>query len=125
MNAHAQAMAAYAAPDAVRKTPRAVEYDIFARVTAQLRRAQADGPAAFPALAAALDENRRLWVALAADLATPDNALPDALRGQLLGLAQFTLTHTSAVLAGQADAQALVDTNLAIMRGLAGTDAAA
>lgn len=124
MNAHAQALAAYGAPTNAHKTPRGIEYDLFAQITARLRAAISGGKTAFPALAAALTDNRRLWTELALDLASDDNALPIALRAQLLGLAQFSLSHTDAVLRGedQAEAGVLVDVNLAIMRGLQGQE---
>lgn len=122
MNAHAQALAAYGAPTNAQKTPRAIEYDLFAKVTARLRAAIAGGKMAFPALAAALTDNRRLWTELALDLASDGNALPTPLRAQLLGLAQFSLSHTEAVLRGEDEAEVLVDINLAIMRGLKGQE---
>ena len=120
MNAHTQAVAAYGIPSHAHKPPRAIEYDIFAKTTARLRAANAAGAASFPALAEALTANRRLWTELAIDLASDDNLLPDALRVQLLGLAQFTLRHSEAVLRGEQSADVLVDLNIAIMRGLKG-----
>jgi flagellar protein FlaF len=125
MNAHALALAAYGKPTNAHKTPRAIEYDLFAQITSRLRTAIAGGKLAFPALAAALTENRRLWTELALDLASDDNALPTALRAQLLGLAQFSLSHTESVLRGKDDAEVLVEINLAIMRGLKGQGGAA
>ena len=120
MNAHAQALAAYGTATSTNKTPRAVEYDVFARITARMRRAAADGATAFPALAAALTDNRRLWTELALDLASDGNQLPETLRAQLLGLAQFTMRHTDGILSGSVSADDLVEINLAVMRGLKG-----
>jgi len=120
MNAHAQALAAYGTPNIAQKPPRAVEYDLLARITARIRAAISAGPTAFPALAEALTENRRLWTEFALDLASDDNLLPADLRAQLLGLAQFTLSQTEAVLKGTDGAEALVEINVAIMRGLNG-----
>lgn len=127
MTAVAQATVAYAdARDAV-VTPRQAEYRIFARVTHRLSAAadaaEAEGTAralAFPRLAEAVNDNRRLWAALAADLAAPRNGLPEGLRAQLLSLALFTLAHSDRVLARSASARALVDVNTAVMRGLRG-----
>lgn len=99
------------------RTPRTTEYELFSRITSQLKSAAAD-TAKFPALAAALHANRRLWTTLAADVAEPDNGLPEQLRAQLFYLAQFTREHTSKVLAGRETADALVEVNTAIMRGL-------
>ncbi|CUX82961.1 MAG: flagella biosynthesis regulator FlaF [Roseibaca calidilacus] len=120
MNAHAQALAAYGTPNIAQKPPRAVEYDALAQVTARLRAAIAGGPTAFPALADALDANRRLWTEFTFDLASDENLLPTALRAQLLGLAKFIMSHSDAVLNGRDHAEVLVDLNVAIMRGLNG-----
>jgi flagellar protein FlaF len=120
MNAHAQAIAAYGTPTNAHKTPRSIEYDVFAQITAKLRDGEAGGSRAFPQLAAALHENRRLWSELAYDLAAPGNQLPHALKAQLLGLAQFTLNHTDAILLNKADVSVLIELNIAIMRGLKG-----
>lgn len=120
MNAHAKALAAYGTPTNAHKTPRSIEYDVFAQITARLRDARAGGSKSFPQLVSALHQNRKLWSELAFDLASPGNQLPDGLRAQLLGLAQFTLNHTDAVVKGMADAEVLIDLNIAIMRGLKG-----
>ncbi len=120
MNAHALASAAYGNPRTAYKAPRAAEYEVIARITGRLRKAVEAEYAPFSKVAEALHENRRLWVELAIDLANPDNALPQQLRVQLLGLAQFTITHTAAVLEGRASAEVLVDINTAVLRGLSG-----
>jgi flagellar biosynthesis activator protein FlaF len=118
------ARSAYGRPDAPARSPRTVEYDLFARVTRQLTAArQATNPsgrADFPALAQALHDNGRMWRVLAADLAEPGNALPPALRGRLFYLYQFTEAHSRKVLDGTADAGVLIDINTAVMRGLRG-----
>lgn len=120
MNAHSMAVAAYGNPNTAQKTARSAEYEVIARITSRLRRAIDGGATSFPALADAMTENRRLWTEFSSDLARSDNQLPDSLKVQLLNLAQFTLTHTNAVLEGRADASVLVEINTAIMRGLSG-----
>ncbi len=105
------------------KLPRAQEYDVIARITSRIKAAQAGLPTGFPALAAALAENRLLWVALATDAALPENPLPLGLRVQILNLAQFTLQHTARVLDGTERCDALIDINLAILKGLSGKGA--
>lgn len=120
MNAHALAVASYGNPATVLKTARTAEYEVIAHITSRLRKAHDEGAMSFPALAAALTENRLLWTEFATDLAMPDNPLPEGLKVQLLNLAQFTMTHTSAVLEGRASADPLIDINNAIMRGLSG-----
>lgn len=111
---------AYAAPAAPVRTPRAVEYDLFARFTQRLATAAQAGGEGFSGLAGALNDNLRLWTAIAADVADPGNELPRDLRARLFYLSEFTRAHTSRVLAGKAGADALIDINRAVMRGLRG-----
>ena len=123
------AHSAYGRPDAPARSPRTVEYDLFARVTRALAAAQAaTGPAGradFAALARALHDNGRMWRVLATDVADPGNALPAALRARLFYLFQFTEVHSRKVLDGTAEAGVLVDINTAVMRGLRGEGVAA
>ena len=64
------------------RTDRDNEYDAFARVTRRLKVADVAGRGAVAC--EAVHMNTQLWSALATDLALPDNALPDALKAQLL-----------------------------------------
>ncbi len=100
------------------RTPRDAEYDIFSRVTRLLRQAprRADNPQTIEAVY----KNSELWTLLAADLADPGNALPDATKAGLISLAGFAIRHGRAVTAAQADTEALIDINMSIMRGLRG-----
>lgn len=118
MTALNSARNAYARSAAPVRTERGMEYDIFARVTRRLIAATDKGALGFPDLAGALHDNRCLWVALAADVAEPDNLLPEMLRARIFYLAEFTRLHSQKVLVGDADALALIDINKAIMRGL-------
>jgi flagellar biosynthesis activator protein FlaF len=123
MNALAAANAAYGQAARNIKPNRAIEYDIFAQITARLRASAARLPEGFPALVKALDDNRALWIALASDLSLPDNPLPIETKIGLLNLAQFSLEHTGRILAGQANVEPLIDINRAIMKGLNGQEA--
>ena len=123
MNALDQARSAYAATAAPLRTPRATEYEAFARITARIRKAAEGGRHSFPALAAALTDNRQLWTLLAAEVADGGNALPPPLRAQIFYLAEFTDHQTRKVLKGEARADVLVEINAAVMRGL-GAEAA-
>jgi flagellar biosynthesis activator protein FlaF len=114
------ARTAYARPHAPARSPRAIEYDLLARVTQRLTRSWANRRADFPALAAAIDENTRVWATLAADVADARNTLPAPLRAQLFYLFQFTESHARKVLSGAATIEVLVDINTAVMRGLRG-----
>ena len=115
MHSSSQARSAYAAAPV--RTARDAEYAVFASVTHALR--AADG-ADYPALARAVTDNQRLWGALAEDLMSEANALPVALRANLISLAEFVRKHTMAVLGGRAGVAALVDINTMIMKGLRG-----
>lgn len=120
MNAFEQARRAYGPAHSPTKSARSVEYQAFANVISRLKRHSASGANAFPALVAALHENRTLWTILAADVADPDNSLPDTLRSQIFYLAEFTDHQTSKILRGEGTADSLIEINTAVMRGLAG-----
>ncbi|MDV7270672.1 flagellar biosynthesis regulator FlaF [Thioclava sp. A2] len=119
MNASSLAIKAYANPEQPTRTLRGTEYELFARITHKLKRASEsrDGTA-FAALAQAIYENRRMWLALASDVALPQNGLPQQLRARLFYLNEFTQVHSRKVLSGTATADALIDINTSIMRGL-------
>lgn len=114
------ARTAYARPQAPSRTPRSIEYELLARITQRLTQGWTTRMQDFPALAAAVNDNTRLWSTLAADVANPDNGLPKPLRAQLFYLFQFAEAHGRKVLAGTASVEVLVDINTAVMRGLRG-----
>ncbi|MGD9917179.1 MAG: flagellar biosynthesis regulator FlaF [Paenirhodobacter sp.] len=118
MNATILAKTAYANPGQPTRTARGTEYELFARITHRLKQACIDTDGNFSVLARALYENRRLWTALAADVALPANELPEQLRARLFYLNEFTQAHSRKVLSGEASAEVLIDINTAIMRGL-------
>jgi flagellar biosynthesis activator protein FlaF len=111
---------AYARPQAPARNPRSVEYEALARITQRLIQGWGGRKADFPALAAAIADNTRLWSTLAADVALPENGLPPRLRAQLFYLYQFSQEHGSKVLSGAGSVEVLVDINTAVMRGLRG-----
>lgn len=115
-----QARAAYGRPDPALRSNRQIEYDLFARITRRLTEANQTRTKDFPGFARALHENQRLWTALAADVATPGNALPQQLRARLFYLYEFTASQTRKALADGTDITVLIDINTAIMRGLRG-----
>lgn len=120
MNVIEQARQAYAPTQMAIRTDRAIESQLLSQVTTRLRQILTDTHVNFPALAAAIHDNRRIWTTLAASVADHDNDLPVDLRAKLFYLAEFTDHHSAKVLAGMADAQALIDINSAVMRGLNG-----
>ena len=121
MNAYVLARSAYAGSTSPVRTDRGTEYEAFSRCTHALSDTRS-AEAGFPALARALHDNRRLWNALAADVSNDANGLPVELRARLFYLAEFTQQHSRKVLAGEADVGALIDINMAVMRGLRGQE---
>lgn len=120
MNAIEQARQAYAPTQVSIRTDRSVEAQLFSQITARLRKVATTKPADFPALVAAIHDNRRIWTAMAADVADSENALPNTLRAQIFYLAEYTEHHSRKVLRHDADVSALIDINTAILRGLNG-----
>lgn len=120
MNSTAFVHSAYASAAAPIRTERDSEYAVFARVTHALKSLDESDKRAFPQLAEAVTDNQRLWSTLSEDLMHDGNKLPDALRAQLIGLAEFVRKHSLQVLAGKASIVPLIDINTSIMRGLRG-----
>ncbi|WP_456390110.1 flagellar biosynthesis regulator FlaF [Profundibacter sp.] len=117
MNAFSMAKTAYSNSSTPTRTPRGTEYDAFARITHRMKSSAVDA-SNFNALVSALHDNNKLWSILAADVSDKDNALPDALRGRIFYLYEFTAQHTHKVLRKEASIDVLVDINTAVMRGL-------
>lgn len=115
----AAARAAYARPEAPHRDFRALEYDLLARATKALSVSRGQD-VDYAKLLTALDENQRLWSTLAADVAEPENGLPQKLRAQLFYLYEFTTHHSRAVRDNKASVDVLIDINTAVMRGLRG-----
>ena len=120
MNAQSLAQRAYSAASTPVRTPRSTEYEAVARITKRMKTAAAMGAAGFPALAAALYDNKKLWSIFATDVADPGNRLPAELRARIFYLAEFTMKHTSEVLSRRASVTPLLEINTAVLRGLRG-----
>jgi flagellar protein FlaF len=118
VNASQLARQAYAPTSFPLKSERAIEAQIVGQVTARLRAAAQAADTNFPAFVSALHDNRRMWVILATDVADTDNGLTKELRAQIFYLAEFTDHHTAKVLRGEADSDALIEVNTAVLRGL-------
>jgi flagellar protein FlaF len=69
----------------------------------------------------ALDWNRRLWTALAVDCSSPENALPAAVRAQIISLSLWVGRHTSAVMRSEEEFEPLIEINRLMMQGLSPT----
>lgn len=100
------------------ESPRAAEYRLFGQVTAALIRARDEGHSG-AALVEALDWNRRLWSTLSTDCSLPGNAMPEALRAQIISLSIWVSRYSSDVAVRGEGIDALIDVNRAIMEGLA------
>ena len=122
MNMTSLAQSAYAPASAATHTPRDIEYHAFAHVTGKLAdaRDRAAEVGGLTRLAEAMFDNVRLWATLAADCASDANRLPRELRAPIIGLANFARTHMAKVLAGSETVDALIEVNMAIMKGLRG-----
>jgi flagellar biosynthesis activator protein FlaF len=106
------------------RSDRANEYEALSQVTARMKRASAAANT-YADLVAAMHDNRRLWTALAQDVAGEGNGLPRELRAKLVYLYEFISVHTGRVLKDKANVGPLIDINLAVMRGLMPERAAA
>lgn len=109
---------AYRKAQTVSESPRQTEYRLFAQVTRALMEAR-EHKHGGAALVNTLDWNRRLWSTLASDCGAEGNALPNALRAQIISLSLWVSRYSSEVARGKADIDALIDVNTAIMEGLA------
>ena len=121
MNSAALATTGYGDAQVALHDFRQTEYRAFAEATRRLCAAEAargEEAGAFAAMAEALHDNLRLWTLLAADVAGPDNELPETLRARIFYLAEFTRAHSAKVLPKKAELRPLIDVNTAVMKGL-------
>ena len=115
---------AYKTATARAENPREAEYRLFGQVTRALMDASRADPTDIKTRIDALDWNRRLWSTLATDCANPDNGMDKALRARIISISLFVSKHSSAVMRGEDDFEALIDINKMVMQGLAGPGAA-
>lgn len=109
------------------ESPREAEYRLFGQVTRALIEASQTDETEIQIRIDALDWNRRLWGALASDCSREENALPDALRAQIISLSLWVSRHSSAIMRREEAFEPLIDVNKIIMQGLTppGRDATA
>lgn len=118
MNAIRQAQNAYGQTNNPIRTLRGAEYDAIARITHRLKSAASSTPLNMVELAGAIMDNRSMWTLFATEVADKDNPLPKELRARIFYLAEFTNEHSRKVLNRIASADALIEINIAVMRGL-------
>lgn len=116
MAAHLPAYQTYASTPA--KSLKDTEIEIILETTRRLRNAARFRHEDFPQFAKSLQDNRKLWITLASDVANSGNPLPPDLRAKIFYLAEFTQNYTRKVLNEQLGIDPLIDINLAVMRGL-------
>jgi flagellar protein FlaF len=97
-----------------------MEYRLFGQVTRALMHASTLDASEIAARIDAIDWNRRLWSALATDCSDPNNAMNAGLKAQIISISLFVSRHSSAIMRGEDDFEALIDINRMVMQGLAG-----
>jgi flagellar protein FlaF len=102
------------------RSPKDLEYDVILGVTRELSQSSEKSTSDFPAFARILNKNERLWIEIGTQVADPHNLLEPNLRARLFYLAEFVGHQTSLVLKGKAGIESLVETNVAVLRGLKG-----
>src|ERR1700744_2984064 len=99
--------------------PRATEYRLFGQVTGALIAAKTNGAAGGP-LVEAVDWNKRLWRALAADCMDDRNSLTEDLRAKIVSLSLWVSKYSRRVTREKAPLDPLIEINRNIMQGLNG-----
>ena len=118
MNTYLTAQRGYSANVSLTQTDRRAEYDLVASLTSRLRSTATKAKKHYPDYVQALHDNRKLWNALAIDVADANNTLPSELRAKVFYLAEFTTIHTRKILQNGASVMPLLEVNMAILRGL-------
>jgi len=98
---------------------RANEWRALDQAVVMLEEARPTGSAS-PETIAAVTFLRRLWTFLIEDLASAENALPEALRASLISIGMFALRQGEALRLGQSeDFETVIDVNKMIRDSLA------
>lgn len=113
------ALTRYAAQQNAAASPREVELRAFRYVNGLLAAA-----AGTPARAAALHRTHQLWSLLMADLTLPGNALPPALKGQLVSLGLWAQREAMARLGDGGSLEPLMALHRDMIAGLEAQGAA-
>jgi flagellar protein FlaF len=101
----------------VAETAREAEYRLFGQVTGALidvHHARATGGT----LVDAIDWNRRLWRALAADCSDDSNQLSQDVRAKIVSLSLFINKYSRQVMRNGASVEPLIEINRSVMQGL-------
>ncbi len=105
--------------------PKDAEYRLFGQVTRALIAASEAPKLDFATRIDALDWNRRLWSTLALDCSSEGNQLPPQVRASIISLSLWVSRHSSVVMRGDDDFEALIDVNRIMMQALNQKEASA
>jgi len=108
---------AYKRANLATEHPSKTEYRLFAEITGELEASGKEG--AFPqSRVNALFRNSQLWLALEADLVSPENKMEKELKAGLISLAIWAKKFTSTAMRSKIDLEPLITVNRQIMSGL-------
>ncbi|HUE64875.1 MAG TPA: flagellar biosynthesis regulator FlaF [Rhizomicrobium sp.] len=108
---------AYKSTQAATEDPRLTEYRLFGQVTGALLNAKQSQAVGAP-LVEAVDWNRRMWRALAADCMDDRNKLTQDLRAKIISLSLWVAKYSRSVTRNKAPLDPLIEINRNIMQGL-------
>jgi len=97
--------------------PRATEYRLIGQVTGALLDAKSKNAKGTP-LVEAVDWNRRMWRALAADCMDDRNKLTQDVRAKIISLSLWVAKYSRNVTRNKASLDPLIEINRNIMQGL-------
>lgn len=108
---------AYKSAQTATENPRITEYRLFGQVTGALLDAEKTHAIGTP-LVEAVDWNRRMWRALAADCMDDRNALTEDLRAKIISISLWVAKYSRQVTREKAPIAPLIEINRNIMAGL-------
>ena len=108
---------AYKNTQRITEEPRTTEYRLFGQVTGALLNAKQSNAAGTP-LVEAVDWNRRMWRALAADCMDDRNKLTQDVRAKIISLSLWVAKYSRNVTRNKASLDPLIEINRNIMQGL-------
>ncbi|WP_296939906.1 flagellar biosynthesis regulator FlaF [uncultured Marivita sp.] len=100
------------------KSIKDTEIEIVLRTTRRLKEHAETRQADYAGFVAALSSNQKLWTMFAVDVANANNGLTTDLRAQIFYLFEFVQTYSRRVLIEDVSIAPLIETNLAMLRGL-------
>ena len=108
---------AYKNAQVATENPRVTEFRLFGQVTGALLDARNTNASGTP-LVEAIDWNRRMWRALAADCMDDRNGLTEDLRAKIISISLWVSKYSRQVTRDRASIDPLIEINRNIMAGL-------